>query len=246
MSSPRFTATPASVAVTPKPTSFTVTNTTVAKVVVEPFTASPEVQGTTVIAPVAPFAGGATLLDLVVASTDASNKDIILWLGKILTTQSAAPTGAITLTAQNKLSRVNNSWITDGWLAGDLVMAFTPVGTAQVVAAIDGILGVVTTVTALDLTATGTPWAAGSNVLTGGTRIVNVSQLFRTTVTANAGNTTTASGTPSTNLLNNSMDGATIRTELKLGADSLLIAGMQANVSALPAAISLSPRVARY
>lgn len=237
MSSPRFTVTPAKFD-TPKPTSFTVTNSTVAKVVIEPQVKAPGVAAT----PTPDFYGGGTLLDLVAASTDAAPKDIIMWLGTILSTVGAA-SGAVTLTAQNKLSRVAGSWITDKWLVGDLVMTFAPVGSAQVAAGIDGIVGVVTAVVALDLTVNGTPWVAGAQVLTTGTRVVNVSQLFRATIAANAGNT---AAIPNASLLANPMDSAVIKSELKLGEGSMLIASMQAAVAALPAYISLSPRIALY
>lgn len=210
---------------------------TTAKVIVEPQLEA----GASGVQP--PRYGGCTLLDLTVTSTDAAPKDVLLYMGKILTTQGVTPTGAITLTAQNKLSRLNNSWITDGWQVGDQVMVFTAFGTAQVVAAIDGIPGTVTAVTALDLTVNGTPWAVGSNVLTTGTRIVNTSQLFRATIAANSGNT---AAIPNVSLLGNSMDSAVTRKELKLGSDGMLIAAMQAAVAALPAQVVLSPRIALY
>lgn len=236
MTTPRYAIVPASFT-EPKPVSFTVTNSTIAKVLVEPL------QAAAAVAEQPPFQGGSTLLDMTASSSDAAAKDVILYLGRILTTQSVGATGNITLTAQNVLTRATAGYLTDGWVVGDPVMLFTPFGTAQVAAGIDGILGIVTAVTNTVLTVNGTPFAAGTNVLTAGTRLVNVGQLFRTTIAANAGN---ASATPNVPLLGNANDNAVIKTELKLSSTTMLIAAMQAAVAALPAVVSITPRLARY
>lgn len=242
MSSPRFTATPSGFP-TPKPATFIAANSTVAKVLLEPFIRSPAVAAT----PTPDFYGGGTILDITAASTDSVAKDVILYAGKVLSTQGSA-TGSITLTAQNNLARATVSpytWITEGWLIGDLAMIFAAPGTAQVASGIDGISGTVTAVTAADLTVNGTPWTSGTNVLTAGSRIVNISQLYRASVAAGAGN---SSGTPNVLLLpGNSNDSALVNTEQKVGDDAMLIAAMASAVSALPAFVSITPRnVARY
>ena len=216
--------------------SFIAADTTIAKILFEPATAD--------AGAATPRYGGATLLDLTATSTDAVAKDVLLWLGEIRTTQETTATGDVTLTAQNKLSRAAGSWIANGWKPGMSVMTFTPPGTAQIAAAIDGIAGIVTAVTALDLTVNGTPFAAGTNLLTAGTRFVQTAQLFRATVAANAGNT---AAIPNVSLLGNLMDSSLIRTEFKLGSSCMLIAGMQTAVSALPAQVFVVPRgVALY
>lgn len=236
MASPQYAITPSNF-ITPDPTTFIAANATAAKIVVEP---QPEAA---ITATLPPFVGGATLLDLTATSTDAAAKDVLVYLGTLMTAQDATATGNVTLTAQNNLARVNGSWIADRWVVGDLLMSFAAPGTAQVATGIDGIVGTVTTVTALNLTVNGTPFAAGTNVLTAGTRLVNVSQLFRTTIAANSGNSATI---PNVSLLGSPQDAAIIRTELKLGSTSFLIVAMQAAVAALPAFITLSPRLARY
>lgn len=222
----------------PKPVSFTVTNGTTAKVLVEQIPAS-LANGS-----LPPYYGGCTLIDLTATSTDAAAKDIILYVGTVLTTQDATNTGSITTGAQNTLTRGTGSYIADGWSVGDLAMVFTAAGTAQVVTGIDGLPLIVTGVTATVLTFNGTPLAAGANVLTAGSRIVAVADKARVTVAANAGN---SSSIPNVRLLANStFDSSVVTTELKLGADNLLIGAMQAAVSALPAQVKVLPSIARY
>lgn len=238
MSQPVNAITP-SLFTTPKPAAFTVTNSTIAKVLVEP------VVDSAASGNLPAFFGGQTVLDLTASSTDAAAKEVILYQGNVLTTQDATATGSITLSAQNLLTRVNGSYITDGWLVGDALMLFTPRGTVQVVAGIDGILGIATAITALTLTVNGTPFAAGTNVLTAGTRIVNVSLISRNAIAANSGN---AAGTPNVSLLANlTNDSTKLTTEWKLGSTTMLIAAMAAAVSALPAQVMVCPRsIARY
>jgi hypothetical protein len=222
----------------PKPVAFTVTNSTVAKVLVE------QVPPANASATLPPYYGGCTLIDLTATSTDASNKDVILYVGTVLTTQDATNTGSITTGAQNTLTRATGSWIADGWGIGDLAMVFSAFGVAQVVTGIDGLPLVVTGVTATVLTFNGTPLAAGANVLSAGTRVVACADKARITVTANAGN---SASIPNVCLLANPIyDVSKVTTELKLGADNLLIAAMQAAVSALPAQVKLLPSLARY
>jgi hypothetical protein len=51
---------------------------------------------------------------------------------------------------------------------------------------------------------------------------------------------------PSVSLLNHINDGSLLTHERKLGVNEVLIAAMQAAVSALPAVVSLSAQIARY
>lgn len=239
MSSPRFAVTPAGF-FTPKPTSFIAANGTAAKVVAEPLAAAAGVAAT----PTPDFYGGGTVIDLTATSTDSVSKDVILYVGTILTTHDSTATGDITTATQNTLNRVNGSWITDGFQVGDLVMVFAPSGAAQVVTGIDGLPLIVTGVTATALTFNGTPLAAGTNTLTAGSRIVAVADKSRVTVPANAGN---SSAIPNARLLANpTFDASVVTTELKLGARNMLIAAMQSAVSALPAQVKLLPSLARY
>lgn len=222
----------------PRPVSFTAANGTVARILVE------QVPASLANGSLPPYYGGCTVIDLTATSTDAANKDVILYVGTVLTTQDALNTGSITTGAQNTLTRASGSFIADGWQVGDLAMVFAAAGTAQVVTGIDGLPLIVTGVTATVLTFNGTPLAAGANVLATASRIIAVADKARLTVTANAGN---SSSIPNVRLLANPIyDASVVTTELKLGSDNVLIAAMQAAVSALPAQVKLLPSVGRY
>jgi len=207
----------------PAATSFTVTNSTVAKVIVEQYAATGN------------FLGGCTLLDLMATSTDATARDVQLYKGTVLSGAGTAYTSTT-----STITRPSGSFITDGWLVGDQAMVFAPAGTAPN-AAVDGILLTVTGVAALTLTFNGTPLAALS--LASGTRICKVSPKFRATIAATSGTSASVSAVP---LLNHANDASTVRGELKLGANNILIAQMPVAVSALPAAVSFDPVLALY
>jgi hypothetical protein len=222
----------------PKPIGFTASNGTVAKILVEQIPAS-LANGS-----LPPYYGGCTLLDLTATSTDAASKDVILYVGTVLTTQDATNSGNLTNASTSTITRATGSFISDGWQIGDLLMVFTPFGTAQVATGIDGIPLIVTNVSALVLTFNGTPLPVGPNILTAGTRLVAVSDKARVTVAANAGN---SSSIPNVRLLANpAFDASVVTTELKLGAENVLIAAMQSAVSALPAQVKLLPSIGRY
>ncbi len=222
----------------PRPTSFIATNGTTAKIVVE------QIPAETATGTLPPYYGGGTLIDLTATSTDAASKDVILYVGQLLTTQGASTTGSITTATQNSLVRGSGSWIADGFRVGELAMIFAAAGTDQVVAGIDGIPLIVTAVTALAITFNGTPLASGSNALTAESRIFAVADKVRCTVPANSGNSSTI---PNALLLGNEdFDNSKVLTELKLGASNVLIAAMQTAVAALPAQVKLLPTVARY
>lgn len=215
------------------PETFIAANGTTAKILVDAFPGA-AASGTTPA-----LYGGGTVIDLTAVSTDSSPKDVILYAGFIATTQSAGATGTVTTTT-NTLVRASGSFITDGWQVGDLVMTFAPYGTAANTG-VDGILGIVTTVSATTLTVNGTPFAAVT--LATGTRIVRVTPHCRMTVAANAGTNGTTS---SVALLNNFLDGSLLKSEIKVGSANMLIVAMQSAVSALPAYVSIRPVVALY
>lgn len=236
MTNPAAANTPATFGV--RASSFTVTNTTIAKVLVEPQVAA------AASSPTPLFYGGASVIGLDACSTDAADKIVNLWVGEILTTQETTNTGEIdtTATTNGTITRVNGSFITDGWKIGDLCMIFTPDNTAQAATGIDGIVCTLTAVTATTLTMSGTPIAAQSS-LTAGTRLVRVARRGQFSVPANSGNSTTI---PSVSLLGNSNDGSILRDEIKLGTTSMLIGALNASASALTAAISITASYARY
>lgn len=214
------------------PISFVAANSTLAKVLTEPYV------GAAAVGVLPAFYGGCTVIDLTASSTDVS-KDIILYHGDILTTQDVTNTGAMTTTTST-IPRTNGSFITDGWKVGDLVMTFAPFNAAPNVA-MDGVLGIITTVAALTLTVNGTPFAALT--LAAGTRIVRVSPYVRVNVPANSGTNGTL---PNVLLLGSSVDSTATPLERKFGPTEMLIGAMQASVGALPAYVSIVGQLARY
>ena len=172
-----------------------------------------------------PYYGGATLIDGTVSTTESANRDLVLWKGKVLTTQDTTATGAMSSTTST-LVRAAGSWITDKWRVGDPVMVFAP-RTLAPNAALDGVLGSVTTVAALTLTVSGTPFAALS--LAAGSRICKMSRLFTMAIPLNAGNTTAV---PNVKLLNNVLDSSANIADRKLGATDLLAVSSGAALTA--------------
>jgi hypothetical protein len=217
-----------------RPTSFIAANGTTAKVLVEPLAAA------NAVAPAPAYVGGSTVIDLTAASSDAASKDLLIYEGVVTTTQDATNTGAMTTTTST-IPRTSGSFIVDGWKVGDTGMVFAPEGVAAN-AGVDGIPFIVTAVAALTLTLNGTPIAALT--LAAASRVVRIGQSFRATIAANSGNT--SGSVPSVNLIGNAQDGSILRTEHKLGPNDLLIAAMQAAVSALPATVSITGQLARY
>lgn len=239
MSNPINTITP-SLWKNPFNTGFIAATGTTAKVLLEPLGGA-EAAGSS-----PQLYGGCAVLDLWVTSTDAAAKSLLLYVGTPQTTQDSTNTGSVTLTAQNTLTRATTtpqSFLTDGWRVGDQVMIFAPYGVEQVAAGIDGIVGTLTTVTAAALTVNGTPWAAGTNVLVSGSRLVNVSLLDRVAVPGNSGNT---DDLPPVVVFSNTLSTANTPQEFKLDGTSLLIGAMAAAVAALPAVVSVNSRLARY
>lgn len=184
--------------------------------------------------------GDSRLLDATVSSTDATNRDMIVWKGRVATRQDTALTGAMTITATNTINRTAGSFITDGWRVGDTGMLFAPVASAA--NASDGLLVIVTGVTALALTCN-TPVALTNESLVAGTRVCEIAQLFMTQIPANAGNT---NAIPNVTLLNSTMDSAQDKTGMMIEADTIMALSIVSAVAALPARISVNGRIARY
>ena len=184
------------------------------------------------------FYGGGTIVDATASSTDSASHNLELWLANILTTVGAG-TGSVTTTTST-IPRSSGSWIADGWNVGDLVMTFAPIGTA-LNSGVDGTVGVVTAVTALTLTLSGTPIAALA--LATGTRVCRVSSLFVAPVAANSGTNGTLA---SVNLVNSATDGSVLRAERKFGVNDLIAVSSATAVSAAPAYVSVQAQFAKY
>jgi hypothetical protein len=185
--------------------------------------------------------GGSTIIDATVTSTDAAAKEITVWYGTVYTTAGGA-TGTLSTTISS-IVRASGSFITDGWLVGDLAMMFAPTikGAAIAPGANDGILGIITAVSATTLSVHGTPFTATTVAAT--TRICRMAHGFRAAIPAQSGS---LASVPNVSLLNNGSDASLLKFEKKLGADDVVALSMGAAVSALPAYISVEAVVALY
>lgn len=218
----------------PAPANFTATNTTVAKVVVDTYPAAIATTTTP------QYYGGCTAIDLVATSTDSVARAVMVYDCAVSTTQDPTFTGVMTTTTST-IPRTTGSFVTDGWLVGDQVMTFSPSSVAPN-AAVDGIVCIVTAVTALGLTLNGTPIAALT--LGAATRICKVRTVGRFPIAITAG---TDGATANVNLIGSTtLDKSLLTTEVKLGASNLIAIAMQATISALPAVVSIGATVARY
>lgn len=230
MASPQFAVCPASF--DNGTTNLIASDATAAKVLVQP-------QAAAAGSPTSPaYYGGATGIDITAASTDSAAKDLIIWHGRVLSTQGA-DTGAVTTTTST-VARASGSFITDGWLPGDLLMVFGDAAQGRQ-AGVDGVQCIVTAVSATTLTLNGTPLAAAT--LNSGARLCRVAYDLRATIAAGSG---TNGSAPSVSLLNHANDGSILRTERKLGPTELLAVSAVAAVSALPAYININAQFARY
>lgn len=183
------------------------------------------------------FNGGCSVIDITATSTDSAAKDLLLYHGIVTTTVGGA-TGAVTTTT-NTIARASGSFIADGWVPGSLVMMFAPRGVAA--NTFDGLLAIVTGVSAGALTVNGAPFGAGS--VASGSRICNMSLDLRAIIPGNSG---TSGASTSIALLDHDNDGSLLRSERKLGANDLLAVAATSALSALPAYMNVSAQVARY
>lgn len=215
-------------------TSFIAADTTLGKVLLDPQAAALPVD----TAPPSPlFYGGASVYELTAFSSDSVAKDVQFYVGEVLTTVGTATGAGATTTST--ITRATGSFITDGWRVGKQVMIIAAANAAP--QAVEGILATITGVTATTLTVNGTPFSALS--LDSGARIVSVSPLFATSVPAGAGNSSAASEKW---ILSNTNGSAERVVDRKLGANQMLLAAMDAAVSALPAIVTIAGQAARY
>lgn len=223
---------------------FTVTNTTQAKVLVGP--SLPAVVAAVTGETALPYEtavrqrvqqGGALVIDGLISSTDGTARNLAIWTGN--QTTLFANMGAPTIANQNQLVRTVGSWVTDGYQIGDNIMIFGDVTQT----ANNGVQAIVTTVVALTLTVNGTPFT--NETMAAGLYVARVAQTTNKAIPITAGSIGTAPPVP---LLGGSQDPRTQNSPygIELGPNGLLIVGMAANVSALPAQVSVSAHYGLY
>lgn len=182
--------------------------------------------------------GGCRVIDGSVASTDGTARSLLIWLGRVLSRVSDFG-ATTTVTGTNTFNRATGSFVTDGWRTGDIVMPF-----GMTTAANNGVPGVVTTVTATTLVANGTPYTNETMPTTA--RLMRISQRTRRGIPISSGNTDSAPPVP---LMGGAQDPAAAAlpdTGYSLGAEDVMIVGMVAAVSALPASVQVQAIAARY
>jgi len=228
---------------------FTVTNGTLAKILVPALPAGvmTAISGETALPDESAvrqrvFTGGCRVIDATVASTDSVAKSMLLWYGTYTSINAATSTvdgvsamTSLVITTQNTLTRGAGSYITDGWTVGDLVMLFGSSTTAN-----NGVLGIVTGVTATVLTTNGTVWT--NETVAANAQLYKVSRSHRIGIPLSSGDTDAAANVK---LVNNANDQSSDTTGVYLGPNEALICGMVAAVSALPAYVSVTAKVGR-
>lgn len=184
--------------------------------------------------------GGGRLLDLTAVSSDAAAKSLLTYIGYETTVGSNMGTVTTTATTNATVTRTSGSFVTDGWAVGDLCMAFGSAASGN-----NGNLATVTTVAAGTLTFNGVPSGFTANSETAALRLFRVvpKPPIAVPVGASAGVVATTNTTLLAALgIDNTLD----RTGIWLGASEVVIVAPVSAVAALPAYISVFPRVARY
>lgn len=224
--------------------SFTVTNATQAKVLVGP---NPPLVVATISGETAlPYEtsvrqriqqGGALVIDGLLTSTDGTARNLIIWTGN--QTTLFANMGAPTITSTTTINRTVGSFVTDGYAVGDNIMIFGD----TVQAANNGVSAIVTTVTATTLVCNGTPFTNETSAA--GFYVARISQTTNKAVAASSGTNGT---TAAVALIGGLLDPRTQNNPygIELGASGLLIVGMAATISALPAQVSVSAHYGLY
>jgi hypothetical protein len=147
--------------------------------------------------------------------------------------------GTVTISATNTINRSTGSFVTDGYQVGDSIMCFGSANSAN-----SGLLATVTSVASGALTVNGTPFANTTEAA--GFRIARVSLRTRRGIPLNSGNTDTA---PAVALLSGTQDPASFSppdTGLVLDQFGMIIVGMVAAISALPAKVDVQAMGALY
>jgi hypothetical protein len=185
--------------------------------------------------------GGCRIIGGQMASTDGTARDVILWTGTVLTTQSAGATGTLQAASTSTITRAAGDFTADGWAVGDGLMLMPPAGfrgNASATQANTGQLFVVHAIVALTITVNGTPLTA--ETFNTGARLVRVAQRTRKQLPINAGNTNAA---PPVALLGGTQDvdlAIQPDTGLSLGPNDVLLVSAPVQISALPAQLFFS------
>lgn len=223
---------------------FTITDSTNAKIIVDKALPQvlPAIAGETALPGEATVRqrvlhGGCQVFDGTISSSDVSAKNLNMFVGDELTIGSNMGTVAFTATTNATITRTTGSFITDGWMVGEKLMAFNSTGAAN-----NGKPVSITAVTATTLTLSGVSAISVAGAQDATLRLFAVSQRTQINVTAGAG--TNGTSTP-IKLIGNNQDMSSSPV-IQLGATNVLICSMAAAISALPASVDVSATVGYY
>lgn len=172
--------------------------------------------------------GGCRLIDGLIRNSDVAARALLIYEGVQMSLYADMTTASVTAT--NTFNRTGGSFIADGWKVGQGVMPF-----GSTTATNDGVLGIVTAVTATTLVVTGTPYTNETGAA--GFRLIKVGQPVRKPVAALAGTNGTTAPIP---LIGGALDPRLDSTGIVLGGAGLLIVAMQAAVGALPYQVTVT------
>jgi hypothetical protein len=225
-------------------TSFTLTNALKAKIIIDvsPAKVVAEISGETALPGESSIRqrvlmGGQRVVDGLISSTDAAAKSMLFYIGKQLSLYASMGVVTTTATANATVTRTVGSFITDGWTIGDSLMLYGSLSYAN-----DGVLAQITSVTATALTLNGIAGVSVAETQGAGFRVIKVAQATRIPIPANAGNTDAIFPVRLFGHINDARQDSGIY----LGTDSVLIMGMVASLSALPASIGVTTHAGLY
>lgn len=190
--------------------------------------------------PTAPLLGGKRIYDITISSTDAVNNAMTLWDGLQASLYANMGTVTTTATSNATVTRTVGSFISDGWVVGQIAMCFGSAGAGN-----NGNAATVTSVTANTLTFNGIPAGFTANTEAAGFRLIRVVRRAPVLVPANSGNVvSTSSALSNVQLIGQGNDKTTDSLGLEVGPNSLLLVSVYQAVSALPAVIQVSVKTA--
>lgn len=184
--------------------------------------------------------GGTRVIDGLASSSDSVARDLLIYTAQQASLYANMGVVNTTATANSTVTRTVGSFIVDGFQVGDQVMAFGAVSNAN-----NGTVAVVTGVAALTLTLNGVAAISVAEVQGAGFRLLRLAGAVRKPLAIAAGTNGT---TGAVALIGGNLDPRTDNAPygIMLGANGILVAAMQAAVSALPAVVSVSAHFGRY
>ncbi len=182
--------------------------------------------------------GGCRVIDGKATSSDSVARALLVYEGVQTSLYANMGTVATTATTNSTITRTVGSFITDGFQIGDNIMVFGAVSAAN-----NGMIAIVTGVAAGTLTLSGTTAISVAETQSAGFRIIRVGAAYRKPVAITAGTDGTTAPVP---IIGGTLDPRTDTTGISLGANGMLIVGMQATISALPAVVSVTANFGLY